>query len=163
MRAWELNTLDQLYYGAALMRRPLEAWAFDSRPLQLCEPDVPSATRAPVEIKRAFLPRNEPDRHVTRPALLLQALAAHLTQRRAAGADLVILTDGDDDDCRDAARLPGALRALCARHGVHIQVLGIRAENLQPWTRSLPAADLNLIRLAGRDSAQQEAASLFNP
>ncbi len=148
MRTVQINQLKQVVTVAAINNKPLEFWTFDHRALCQWGAQVPSTPDAlvPIEAKTLAM-SNANNRHITRPALMLEQIAADPAFKRAKSVDILILTDGDNEVPTDNHLFTKEASLIAAHPSVRLAVLDINPENRPTWQQafgSLPANDLLL-------------------
>lgn len=154
-RAQQLDQMDTVATAAIADNCALEVWSFDSTPINLWGPRVPESSHSLDTIKRKEF---RPDgtlavRHVTRPALLLEAIAHHVQLNHLAQPNVLILSDGDSEVPSDAAKFASEGRTLAQIPGIRIAVIGISAENRKVWEHVFTPLLGNRFQMAGHSEA----------
>jgi len=153
LRQAQLDQLDTVATAAAAKGERLSVWAFDTTPVQVWGPECPASTDDLADIKdKQFGTDRTP--HMTRPALLLEAIAADPVIARSSSVALVIMTDGDQEYATDLPRLSAAARTLGGRKGFRIVVIDVNPENRRMWTAVLAREFGDRFVVAGQAEAQ---------
>ncbi len=163
VRGAQLDTLDLLVKIALSGDRNLSVWAFDNHPVCLWGPRVPYGPAALEQVKRQELgPNSKANRRITRPALLLRALAQEPDFQRATAADIVLLTDGDAEDASDHTTFIKTAQELGKNPHLRLCIIGIRPEARPEWKQAFAATWGSRFVVAGPSEAK-EAVHQFLP
>jgi len=127
----QLKTLSEFATGNSRM---MAVWAFDRKPVCIWGPGVPNDEKALFEVmgKELRPDPNNPHR-LTRPALLLDAIAHDPDFIRQGNADIVILTDGDAEVSDDTPLFKKSAHELCQCRDTRLFVIGVRPEARTQW------------------------------
>lgn len=137
MRVPQIDGVNMALDCALVRDWPLEFWTFAHAAHRLWGPEAPSNTHALDEAEEQGLPRRSgAEEHITRPAILLEAIANDTAFRGAARSVVVLLTDGDAELAGDHARFVRAARAVAQHPAVRLLVAGIHPENRRTWTQA---------------------------
>jgi hypothetical protein len=158
-RAQQLDQMDTITTAAIADNCALEVWSFDSTPTSLWGPRVPDSSHVLDTVKqKEFHPDHAAVRHVTRPALLLEAIEQHVQLNHLAQPNILILTDGDSEMPSDAGRFTAGAQTLAHLPGVRVTVIGISPENRKVWENAFTPLLSSRFQMAG----QSEADTLLN-
>ncbi len=150
MRVAQINQLKQVVTAATINAKQVEFWTFDHRALCQWGPQVPSSPDAlqPVEAKTLSM-SNGSNRHITRPALMLQQIAQDPAFLRARSVTIILLTDGDNEVPSDDPLFTQQAAAIASHPSVHLAVLDINPENRPVWQKAFSALPPQNFLLAG--------------
>ena len=130
---------------------PLDVWAYDRSALRVYGPRNPQSHNELDQVKQTELaPNDTHPRTITRPAVLLEALAHDQLMHHTTNVYAVILTDGDAEVATDEPRLVAAAKALGSEPGFHMAVIDIKPEDRKMWDNALTKGMPGRYVLAGQ-------------
>gem|GEM_PF-2092601 len=139
-RGQQLALLDTVAMDASLDHRSLDLWAFDRTAVRVWGPNIPDTPKNLLPVKqKEFAPNAASPRRITRPALLLQALAGDPETGRASGPlRVLLLSDGDSEQAEDEPLLKKSAAALAAKHpDLQLLVIGVNPASRAMWDRAV--------------------------
>lgn len=150
MRGAQIDQLQQVITLAATDGTPIEFWTFDHRALCQWGPQSPRTSEALIGIEQKTLkPSNAENRHITRPALLLQAINRDTAFNTAKSADILMLTDGDNEVPTDSPLFTREAASIAAHKSVKVAVLDINPENRPTWQQAFHDLPQSSLLVAG--------------
>ncbi len=150
MRQKQIDQFNQVVTLAAADGTPIEFWTFDRRALCQWGPQPPRSSEALFGIEqKTIAPSNSENRHITRPALLLQAINRDTTFITAKSVDILVLTDGDNEVPTDNSLFTREAASIAAHKSVKVAVLDINPENRPTWQHAFRGLPQSRFLVAG--------------
>jgi len=133
-RADQLACLREAKLMSVKQDIPLEVFSYDYQANLVYGPEVPYSDDALFAMKRSwFVPDSGHPLVGTRPAALLEAIAAEAIQMQAGPNHILILSDGDNDFYNDRRRIKAAAVTIAKIPDVRLSLIGIHPENRAAW------------------------------
>lgn len=161
LRADQLNQLDLVATAAMADNVPLDIWVFDKSPERVWGPRIPYTRSDLLPVKSEEMTTGTP-RRMTRPALLLEALADEANIQSAHNPTFILLTDGDQEVWQDQPVLRKGADRLGAISGSRIGVFGIHPENRKAWEAALTPGFSTRYSLAGPSEVNAAILQMVN-
>lgn len=161
LRADQLNEMDLVTTVAIADDIPLDVWVFDTKAERVWGPRIPSSRHDLLPVKSEEMTTGTSHR-ITRPALMLEALAAEPNVCKAHGVTIILLTDGDAEVWQDAPRLRKASDKLGSLTGSRIGIFGIRPENRKTWEAAVTPGFSDRYSLAGPSEVDAAIRQMVN-